>query len=223
MSGRTLRASVVALLSVLVVAGVARAAVISDSDTIALQRTNFTKTLSVSQFDPSLGTLTQVKLTFTGALLAQAGYEYVDVGPSYVGIIDYSISQDLGITQGANTFLTLSNNVVDALNVLAMLAFDGVMDFAGASGYTDPGVSQADAQDYILTAPGDLAPFIGLGTTDYYVAAAVASSSISAPNGMVAMTSSYAGASLTVEYTYIPEPATLGLLALGGLALIRRR
>ncbi|MCC7409271.1 MAG: choice-of-anchor E domain-containing protein [Phycisphaeraceae bacterium] len=223
MSGRTLRASVLALLSVLVVAGVAQAAVISYSDTIALQRTNFNENLSVSQFDPSLGVLTQVKLTFTGDLLAQAGYEYIDVGPSYVGIIDYSITQDLEITQGAETYLTLSNNVVDALDVPALLSFDGVLDFAGASGYTDPGVAQGDIQVYVLTNPGDLAPFIGLGTTDYYVAAALASSSISGPNGLVAMTSSYAGASLTVEYTYIPEPATLGLLALGGLALIRRR
>jgi hypothetical protein len=200
----------------------AAAGTTTDSDTTGLILTDFSETLSVDQFDSSLGTLTQVTLTVSGQLQGAGKYENSN---SYAvnDTMRYLLDQALDVTWLSGTLLGVDQNLDNTIPVVAD-PFDGVVDYAGPSGYTEPANTQSDSQIYVFTLPGDLAAFIGSGTVDFS-AIADATATIYPPNGVISATYSLGEATIEVEYLYtpIPEPGLLALAAGGAIALRLRR
>ena len=191
-------------------------------------------TPSVPMFDPSLGALDKVTLsvttepTFAYVGVNNMNVEYGWEGPVYPGSGELSIGVretlkvDINGQLGASAPKALSIwsgcRWVDAWEELVIFSAPGDL----LSG-------EADTAD--LT--GDLSAFFGTGLLD--VAFNYQTSSYAypiSPIGMVSTPSTYVhdmeyttgSPSGTLTYTYTtPEPAMLSLLALGGMAILRRR
>lgn len=205
------------------VATIANAASISFTDSIGMQPTNWDDQLTVSQFDPSLGTLTSIMFQLTGSVMGDASYESLDNGPA-------TITLNLAST------ITLDNPnggpaIIEVLPLASVTegasAFDGTIDFDGPSGSAFIGLTNSTTDSATLLA--GFAPFIGLGTIDLNASAAGTSSGSGAGN-LVQIFSTNAGADLIVTYNFdtatdVPGPAALSLLGAGlmGIGAVRRR
>ena len=183
--------------------------------------TNWTETFAVQQFNPALGTLNSVTLNLDGDLSQTFQFENLD-GP---GTITFSN----GLTTGCMFELEYSGGsnllLLDIENTptYAFDDFDGNIDFTGTSGNTDT-VGVIDSFFDVFTDVPTLSAFTGTGTIDLD-AIATGRSYYEATSGNIivgVMTTAGADVSVTYDYT-IPEPATIGLLALGSAALIRRK
>ena len=107
--------------------GAANAAVISFNDSISSATTNWSNSLALSQFNPSLGTLNSITFNYGGTISSAFKVESQDNAPSTVA----------ANTNGSLVFgVPLSNTVlISASASQALGAFDGTIDFAGTSGF----------------------------------------------------------------------------------------
>ena len=191
---------------------------ISYNDTIPLSTTNWADSVSVPQFNPALGTLTSIDFYLEGAVQGSAKFESLDAAPATV-------------TMNLQAQVTLQrpdlSNLVVALPVAATLdnvtAFDGTIDFGGTSGKTYPLLSSTNNNSFTSLLPADFLLFTGVGNMVLPVNA-VGQSNGSGAGNLILQFMTNASAYVEVTYKYdVPEPATASLLALGALALIRRR
>ncbi len=199
----------------------AQAATVSFSDTIANTTTNWVDTLTLQQFDSSLGTLTGVQFSYSGTVSTTFRLESLDAAAAVVTVN----------SAGSLVFGGPLNDTLNATGTTtqALAAFDGTIDFAGASGAIVGPVNGSDSDTYDVL--GAFGAYIGNGTFDISVAGNGLSSASGAGN-LITQINTLAGAAITVTYTYdaappaqVPEPASLGLLgvALLGAAVARRR
>ncbi|MBK7875830.1 MAG: choice-of-anchor E domain-containing protein [Planctomycetes bacterium] len=89
-------------------------------------------TIAVPKFDPALGHLTQVRITVSSSVAGTVGFE--NTGPSAT-----SVSFNAGtnaVLSESNSFSLLTNPAYEVC-CTSLPAFDGTLDFAGASGHTD--------------------------------------------------------------------------------------
>jgi hypothetical protein len=216
--------------AVLFFTSLASANIVTYSASLPMEFTDFTDTMSVAQFDASLGTLEQVKLTLTGQLYGAGLYENTNSTPytNTHGRARWWLDQGLVEIQQstAGTLLSLSSSADSGYVYVAPLpAYDGITDFAGPSGRTVVLADLNKEEIYTYTSPADLAAFTGSGQVAFDVnGTAYVTISTSGMSGFTVGSESLGGASVEVEYTYnIPEPATMGLLALGGLLIRKKR
>jgi hypothetical protein len=183
-----------------------------------------TTDINVSQFNPSLGTLTSATFTLTGdfagtysftnsssqahnAYWGQAG----DISLSY-GSMNLSASENNpNIPYSEMYYNGAADNNLDAVSVPA----NGTA--------TGPTITMTPSQAWTFTTPGDLAAFIGIGTLPFQFVAD--QSSIAAGNGTGIYT--VVSGTVTADYTYTPVPIPGAMLLFGagllGLAGISRR
>ncbi|WP_020465971.1 choice-of-anchor E domain-containing protein [Singulisphaera acidiphila] len=160
--------------------------------------TNYTKSATIPQFDPSLGTLTSVDVTFAGTLASQIRVESRDANPMTV----------TGHTEG--TLVVQAPGIADLMLrptstvTFPASAYDGVPDFGGTSGKDFGNVSADDTKSVTLTTPGDLAAYTGTGTVPFSVGAA-SSSAAAGPGNLLTEISSTAAATVNVVYHYLPQ------------------
>jgi len=210
------------LTSLVVPATAGHASTITFSDSVATQRTNFTKSVTLSQFDPSLGTLNSILLELTGNVTGSIKLESEDAGPA---------------TATGDLAAEISVENIDKSSLLAILptvtktqklsGFDGVDDFAGTSGVTFTGLSDTQTESKTLTTKNAFTPFIGTGKITLPVLA-IAKSKTTGSGNLLALINTSAGANLKVVYDYtssekppqkVPEsPISASVLA--GTALL---
>ena len=207
---------IVALLaSGLLAMSAAQAATVSFSAAKGATTTNWTDTLSLQQFNSALGTLTSVVFTYGGNITSIFREESLDAATATVTVN----------TAGNLVFgLPISNTLNFANSATRVVtAFDGTIDFAGASGFGPLSVVATNSGTSTFTS--GLASYIGAGIYGVGVAAN-ASSFASGAGNLISQINTNAAANIVVTYnftptaTQIPEPGSLALL---GLGVMRRK
>jgi hypothetical protein len=164
-------------------------------------RTDWTQNRQIAQFDPSLGQLTGVDIVNSGSLTSQIKVENLDSAPA---TITGTVAGDLALTgPGSISLDTVANSVNESFQAGA---FDGQIDFAGASGNDFGPKSTTGSKSISLTDAADLAAFTGTGSVTFSEDAHATSMATGAGN-LLTQINSTASADVTVVYHYIPSNA----------------
>jgi hypothetical protein len=207
------------LVAGLILAGTAQAQqVVSYFSDIPRTSTNWTQTFQLPSFDSTLGTLTQVKFTYSGEVLQSVYAENIgSVGTPF----DLTSTTTVGISKNGGP--SLSSTPVSLHRTGNLASYDGNFDFAGTSGVS----YNSDVTFGGVYLDSNLASYLS-GTPIDFIASATGVGSLIAGGNSQTGQSSEAAANLKVEYTYtaIPEPSIYALL-LGaivlGIVTIRRQ
>lgn len=220
-----LRYIVPGLAATLLPVGIAQAFTVKYDSSLSAQLTDFNSVLSIPKFDPSLGALESVVLTLTGNVEGAIGLE--NRGPNTANV-SANLSSSISLLRpddNSELLVTLPEALLD----VTLPSYDGVFDYGGTSGLTENNLLAEDEESVTYTDAADFALFLGNGTLDLPVFA-MGTSSATGPGNVAQFFDTFAGASITVSYTYtenstaVPEPnAPMGALALVGLGLIAKR
>ncbi|MBK7878793.1 MAG: choice-of-anchor E domain-containing protein [Planctomycetes bacterium] len=174
---------------------------VNHSRTVPLAPTNFATSITVPKFDPALGQLVNVGITARWQAPAQFQVENQDPFPILM-TVTYAASLEL-MRPDASPLLT-SNLSANANPPLG--AFDGVLDFAGPSGFSLALPNDDVGQTSPPTSPADLALFTGAGAFDTIALPVVAQAAMSHIGGgnITVSQSLRAGVSVDISYTYDP-------------------
>jgi len=176
-------------------------ATLTEQANFSNSRTDWTQTRSLAQFDPSLGQLTSVDIINAGSLTSQIKVENLDSAPA---TITGTVAGNLALTgPGSISLVTLANSVNESFQAGA---FDGLIDFAGASGHDFGQKSTGGSKSISLTSAADLARFTGTGSVSFSEDAHATSMATGAGN-LLTQINSTARAGVTVVYHYIPSNA----------------
>lgn len=180
----------------------------------------WSETISVPKYNlpASLGTLTKVTFTLTGVTTGDVQLE--NVGGA--GTKNYSAIGTMTLERPDNSTIVITTPT--ASGSLSMAAFDGTMDFGGASGAIIPGAASTASESVTLTSGADLALFSGAGTIDLPISG---DGSLNVTSGVLGLYSAAGTATVLVAYEYapVPEPevyGAVGALLCGGLIAYRR-
>jgi hypothetical protein len=160
--------------------------------------TDWSKTLSIGQFDPALGTLTAIDLVNASSITSQIKVENVDAAPATItGTVSGSL------TLSGTGFSSLVTNSSSSKTYSAG-PFDGVIDFDDPSGHDFGPQTATGSSNFTITTASNLAYFIGTGSITLSEVAHATSAASGAGN-LVAQINTTAAAQITVVYHYIPS------------------
>lgn len=177
-------------------------------------QTSYAQTISLNQFNPTLGTLTGVQITVDTQL--QKSGTLVNNGSNATNMnYLYQSGQITVAGEGVNHTQNASSTFI---------AGESFSNVAGGGGIATIAFLQETFLGDVFN-PSNLSAFIGTGTVDYAVNAAAnlltgCGNANCASNIVTKM-----GAQMTVTYTYtpdtneVPEPASFAMVGLGVLAL----
>jgi hypothetical protein len=156
-------------------------------------RTNWSVTNAIPQWNPADGTLNSVTVSVAGNVSSEYKAENRD-----------TISGTITATTDANVTATAGGVTADAVITpfysQAVTAFDGVIDFAGTSGFAVTSVATgSDAEAATV-----LTPFIGTGTVAVS-ASSNGSASASGPGHLRFIVNTFSSAIVTVTYDFTPN------------------
>lgn len=219
MMERSCGAAAVSVALVLATAGLAQADIIDQNVTLGLERTNWVRELTVNQLAIGEGTLSKVTLIVNASIQSEYKLENLQAGPSTQVL---QLSGQVQVRRGDNSVLGAGSLNYSRSDTLA--AYDGALDFSGASSVNTTIPSAYTTVTIDLTSPADLAMFIGNSTVTLPVTASV-SSFFQGPSNVARNIQSLAQGNFRVIYDFIPVPAPAGLsvMAMGLVALGRRR
>jgi hypothetical protein len=175
--------------------------------------TDWINTLSLPQFDPSLGHLDSVQIDLTASML------------TILTVTNYSPT---GSSGSSKTHLTLAfEDSGDYLKspTIDMLSGTFAYTLGGGQNLTSGTLTKTSGFSNIYTSPAVLSQFTGLGVVSLTATAATETylSNVGGNTTANQDTRASTSAAVTYKYTSTPEPATLALLAAGFLGILRRR
>lgn len=186
----------------------------TNSNTVSTQDTDLADWLSFQQFDPTLGTLTSIKIEVGSHV---DGAVHLENGVADERSVPVSLSVDLFLQRpNTSAVITLLNNTLFNTD-LGLVGF-GTADLSNSVNLY--GVTT-------LTGAGDLSLFQGYGSL--LAPLAVKANAVAPGDDLDASFTTTANGYGTITYTYtaapVPEPETYGmmLLGLGVMALVSKR
>jgi hypothetical protein len=215
--------------SLLCAATITNAATVTVTGEQVLKTTNWEESISIADFDTSLGTLTGVTFAMSGQIEGDAKVESLDAAPATITV---NLDGQIDLFDLAGNLLQV--NLPSTSDTFSASAFDGTIDFAGTSG-SELDTLMASA----MSGPTDLNDIVTVltladftdGVMNVYNVAAMAQSSATGAGNIITQFGTRAAALVTVTYTYTPTPVVgvsspshIALLGLGlvGLAGVRR-
>ncbi len=172
------------------------------TDTVPLQTTNWTDSLTVPKFNAALGMLNSVSVRFDALIEGRIGAENNSPNPQ---TISATLSATLNYqTPGGAPLLSLIPS--NPFTPPPLQPFDGVIDFGGTSGFFSPILSDTESQT--INVPPDallaLADFQGAGTVTFPVAASGSSFFTGQTGNEAFLVELRASASVIVTYNFTP-------------------
>ncbi|MCB0187239.1 MAG: choice-of-anchor E domain-containing protein, partial [Caldilineaceae bacterium] len=173
----------------------------SYSDEIPIRRTDWTDTLSIPRFDPTLGILTKVEFVLVGKVNGVARLENMDAAPATVTAESVA---DVLLELPDGTFVAAASPRAAKSRDLA--EFDGDLDFGGDSGTVIDNIVGIDISERVSYTDADsLAFFTGDGAIDMTIRTTSRSRATGSGNLALSFSTS-AGAAITITY-FIAHPA----------------
>jgi hypothetical protein len=170
---------------------------------LARQRTEVDADISVAGFDDDLGTLLEVQVA-TQAVHLDTDAVFENTAQSAVTFEEHMTYQVTFTSPGGLTSPPPVNGTIERVPSQTLAAFDGTLDFAGASAVTQPSTTRdATATPVSSTDPGVLAAFTG-GTVAFHVASSIGETFTGGGGNVEAKINTYAAASVQVCYRYAP-------------------
>lgn len=167
-------------------------------DEVPTEVTDWTRNLTLPKFDPSLGTLLKVDLTFDLNVTQNISFENKGSG---AGTITVDSEGVLLVTTPDSDMASVNVSRIFSEDVEA---FDGTRDFSGLSGCNFTGVTfnESVTRSYV-----DLPDFTAgfSGETIALPVTATVRSMIRGPGDYISMINSRAGSKVCVVYTYEPQ------------------
>jgi len=213
--------------SLLAFAGAAHAGTIVQSGSLGPNKTNWSQSFQIDQFDDLGGTrqLDEVIIELVGTLEASAGAENRD---SFAKTITLDMAAMFSISLGSETLAYGDTAISESFS---LGAFDGMIDFSGPSGIMFEDLNEtASVQNAYNGLTRDISPWIGDGvlTLDAF---AHAESLATGGGNITFLFQSNASIDYSISYVYsaagviVPTPTALGfgLAGLAGIAGGRRR
>ena len=198
----------------------ASAAVISYNGSYGPVSVPFTSTplVSLSQFDPILGTLTKVTLTLDAE--TTAGTISFDNEAGVPTTLTLGIGAS--VTASAPSALAVTAVPLQLGNGSVTADDEGAADFIGADAFSVIGGSGNDSDSASITLAGLLVPYIGVGTFNVDVQSSL--STFLSTSGGFGPLDAIAGltsglVTVTYEYTAVPEASSMIMVGLAGLGL----
>jgi len=195
-----------------------------ESVTVGPQASNFNELVQIPKFDPNTGVLTMVTVRISSSLEATILAENLMNKPGNVTAMS---TQTISVDP-PDFIAPLVDDTAEIPETTQRVApFDGIGPVNGADTVSfelepnNPQVTMLLDQSFMM----DLGDFQGVGETlDFAVTATsfwrVMSSELAT---ILTKANLLASATIEVEYKYIPEPASISLLGLGSLLILRRR
>ncbi|MBL7133487.1 MAG: choice-of-anchor E domain-containing protein [Phycisphaerae bacterium] len=180
--------------------------------------------VALDKFDPALGTLTKVTIK----LEATTDSGTIDWDNEAAIPTDVTLGIGAEVTATAPLLAALVAVPLQLGSATGVAADnDGAADFIGTDSFSVTGGSGSDDDEDFTTNPADFPTFTAgfVGDTFDTTIDSVVTNYLSTTGGFgpIQQTPGQAYGTITVTYHYIPEPATLSLLALSGLGLLLRR
>ena len=176
--------------------------------------------VTLDQFDTSLGTLTKVILKIEAD--TSGGSIQWDNEAGNPSTVTLGIGGELTAT-GPDALVVIAVPLqLDSGSVSADEAADGAGDFSGPDAFAVTTASGNDTDEDSLTSGFD--SYKGTGTFNVSIES-VAETYLSTSGGFgpINPQTGIANGTVTVTYEYIPEPGTMAMLALGGISVLLRR
>ncbi|MCC7351022.1 MAG: choice-of-anchor E domain-containing protein [Phycisphaerales bacterium] len=202
----------------LILAPMASALQVSDTQPFNVQVPTSNQLVPVAQFDDMGGTRTLTSITLE--LNSTIGANTTGENDSNTS---GSLTMNLSGNATADLFALSTASIVNtSAGPVSVAATDGITG-SGPDFHNFGAVSGNDFDSDTIVS--GFASFIGLGTIDVSVDANGGFNISGVSNSTLQVSNFNASGTVTViyEYTQVPEPSALSLLALGGLAMLRRR
>ncbi len=160
--------------------------------------TDWSASLPAVQFDPSLGTLEAVAIQITGDLDSSINFENL----GSVGV-EYNIDQVGSIALALPGTTEAMTPALSTGAAFPIPAFDGTVDFAGASGVSSSGLISTQSLTDTLTDTTDRTAFTGSGTLDLALSS-FGTADVAVPGNSLFQLGGSTGATIELSYVYLP-------------------